>query len=96
MTKAQKLADERVEWAMTERAQAIRELSEARAEVEQLRALLLAFGSEEAMASELRNVAKRQREACAEAMHCGVPGCKCSGGDQKQVLETPLVTEDGK
>lgn len=34
-----------------------------------------------------------QREACADAMHCNVPGCTCNGGTREQVLKARLVTE---
>lgn len=60
-------AEKRCEQIGDEASLAQAERDSAKAELEELRELMRAFGSEEAIAAFCRDVAKRQREACAEA-----------------------------
>lgn len=43
--------------------------------------------------AELRTVAERQREACAEAVRCEDAGCRCREDICNTARSTPLVTE---
>lgn len=67
------------------------EAKRLRHELEELRELMRAFGSEEAIAAKMRDVAERQREACADLVY--------EGPQDRKLLEdfiraTPLVTEE--